>query len=158
MLFMRVHEGVPSWHGLLFMRVHESIPSWNALPFMQAHEGIPPWHALLVMRVHEGVPSWHARHHNHPRPSTGLTNDVKECIERLKQEAEWGEKMRPSGPDWVIDSRSGAVQIQKQLLGEPPHMTMTTPQRVVIDRRCPHRSVEVLQSDGSAWQQKRLGG
>ena len=37
---------------------------------------------------------------------------MKREIEQLKQEAEWGNKMQPSDPDWVTDSHNRSVQIQ----------------------------------------------
>ena len=98
----------------------------------QIHTSVPPWRRrprsrIRSTRVHPCHNPAHpsaARHHRHPRPSTILTEDVKQDIDCLRQDAKWGEKMRPTDPDWVADSHNRAVQIQKQLLGQPPQMLM----------------------------------
>ena len=65
-----------------------------------------------------------AQHRNCPQPSTALTERVQRDIERLRQEAEWGVKMRPSDPDWVADSHNAGVEIRKRLLRNPPQVLL----------------------------------
>ena len=106
-------------HVKVFMRsrAHTSAP-WHRRPRSRSRS---PRERPGHNPAHPSV-GWHR---NHPQPTAALTKGVKEDIEQLKQEAEWGDKMRPSDPDWLTDSHNRALQTRKQLRDQPPPMLLS---------------------------------
>lgn len=63
-------------------------------------------------------------------------------MEQLRQEAEWGDKMRPSDPAWIAESHRLGIQIQKLLLQRPPQMLLECmPRNRSTMRYEPHQGI-----------------
>ena len=53
-------------------------------------------------------------HRHRPQPPTPLTQLAKNGVEKLRQQA-WGDRMRPSDPDWLSDSHNSGIRIKRVL-------------------------------------------
>ena len=85
----------------------------------------PAHHASPAPWYHNPTHPLAQAHRNLPQPSAALTERVQNDMQTLRQEVEWGDKMRPSDPDWVADAHDRCVQINKDLFEQPPPKLLT---------------------------------